>query len=98
MNRLEFELSTIKTFSSNVDDGFENLIESVKEMQKLTYSFKKSGESRTLNLFNNFMEKELENKAKSLLVNKDKYHNLFTTIIIPQYEELFSKNKESVGK
>ena len=98
MTRLKYNLDTIIEFNNNVDNSLDNLLNMVKEMKVETNNFKDTGTSKTLTVFNNFMEKELDKKEKLLLFHKNKYNELFSNGIIPKYEELYIKTNGRVGK
>lgn len=97
MSNVEFKINTIHNFKTNLDNSFTVLIDIIKEMEKETEIFKENGQSKTINLFNVFMEKELNKQKNNLLSDQNKYNVLFNNNVIPYYEELYNTTKESVG-
>ncbi len=98
MNEVEYNLDTIRVFYSNINGSLDTLIDIVKKMENETELFKENGQSKTLTLFNDFVENELNIQVKYLGSKKIKYSELFNGEIIPLYEELYNQTEESVGK
>ena len=60
MSKVEFKIDTINEFKTNINNSYNNLIEIIKEMETNSSIFKESGHSKTLDLFNEFMENILK--------------------------------------
>lgn len=97
MSKVKFEINTIHEFNTSLNNSYNILIGIIKEMKKETDIFKENGQSKTLNLFNEFMEKELKKQVLNLSHDQNKYNVLFNNNIIPLYEELCNQTKECVG-
>ena len=97
MSVIDVKIDSLKDYSSKLTEGYNKLIAIMSRIDKLNKDNQEMGNSKTINLFKNVFNEEVEKETNSLINDRDSLDNIFAKEIIPTYENLFNKNSESVN-
>ena len=97
MARLVLNIESLEIFSNKINNSYTKLIGIINSIEKLNNENQDMGSSKTLNLFKTVMEDEIKKEKNNLISDQDTINNILSKEMIPRYQKLYDKDKESVN-
>lgn len=97
MARLVLNIESLEIFSNKINNSYTKLIGIINSIEKLNNDNQDMGSSKTLNLFKTVMEDEIKKEKNNLISDQDTINNILSKEMIPRYQKLYDKDKESVN-
>lgn len=98
MKNITYNINSIDDFKNKVELSYNNLINTIEMMNKLIVDNDGMVNSKTGNTLKYTIKDELYNEKNRLINDKDSFDNLFSNQIIPAYNDLVNKTRESIGE